>query len=343
MRPTRLAMRAAIWISAALVCIGTAGRAAGTHPNGLVGTTFPADFPRPIDSSLGIPVIGFGGSTGGVEHVPVIFLHGNNDTPFPTSCNPFGHIHDLAQFFLDAGYSPRELWGLGYQGDQCDLVQAPTNRSGVAHSTAANVPDLRAFVHAVLAYTGADRVDIVGHSLGVTLAREWMRQDHAYRRVRALVAIDGPNHGIIDCSPSPLNYFQLPALGGFTPDSAICLEYGSDHTPLLTALNRHGETHRPTRYLVIMNTDVSFVYIPAQDGVFAPVPAQDREGAPHDFSRSARLQGAPSLELTGQGQFDEIIHTAHLGILNSPWTWSAALGFLRSLDEDGGGSDDDSD
>jgi len=39
------------------------------------------------------------------------FLHGNNDTPFPTACNPFGSIHNLAQYFLDAGYSPRELWG----------------------------------------------------------------------------------------------------------------------------------------------------------------------------------------------------------------------------------------
>ena len=340
MRLTRLAMRAAI--SAAFVCIGGPGRAAVPHPNGLVGTNFPTDFPRLVDASLGIPVIGFGGREGEVERVPVIFLHGNNDTPFPTSCNPFGHIHDLAQFFLDAGYSPRELWGLGYQGDQCDLVSAPTNRSGPAHSTAANVPDLRAFVHAVLAYTGADRVDIVGHSLGVTLAREWMRQDHAYRRVRALVAIDGPNHGIIDCSPSPLNYFQLPSLGGFTPDSAICLEYGSDHTPLLAALNRH-ETRRPTRTLVILNTDVSFVYFSAQDGFFPPVPAQDREGVPHDFSRSARLRGALTIELTGQGQFDEILQTAHLGILNSPRTWSAALGFLRSLDVDDGGEEEDSD
>src|SRR5438445_699380 len=248
MRSMTLGMSAAIFILA-LCALGGAARAADPHPNGLVGTTFPADFPRIIDASLGVPVIGFGGSQGRVERVPVIFLHGNNDTPFPTPCNPFGYIHNLAQFFLDAGYRSRELWGLGYQGDQCDLITAPTNRSGFAHSTEANVPDLRAFVRAVLAYTGAEQVDIVAHSLGVTLTREWMRQDHAFRRVRALVAIDGPNHGIINCSPSPLNYFQLPSLGGFTPDSAVCREYGSDHTPLLTALNRGREARglRATR------------------------------------------------------------------------------------------------
>ena len=326
--------------SAAIVVLGFGGgaaRATEPHPNGLVGTTFPADFPRIIDASLGVPVIGFGGGQGRVEHVPVIFLHGNNDTPFPTPCNPFGYIHNLAQFFLDAGYTPRELWGLGYQGDQCDLLATPTNRSGFAHSTEANVPDLRAFVRAVLAYTGAEQVDIVAHSLGVTLTREWMRQDHAFRQVRALLAIDGPNHGIISCSPSPLNYFQFPSQGGFTPDSAICREYGSDQTPLLHTLNRGREARGPTRYLVLLNTDVDFVYISAQDGFLPAVPAEDRDGKPHDFSRSARLEGATSIELTQQGQFDTILGTAHLGIVNSPRAWSASLEFLRSLDEGDGG------
>jgi len=132
-------MRSITVAISAATCIlcGLAGevRAADPHPNGLVGTTFPADFPQIIDASLRVPVIGFGGSQGRVEHVPVIFLHGNNDTPFPTSCNPFGYIHNLAQFFLDAGYSPRELWGLGYQGDQCDLITLSLARTRSARWT----------------------------------------------------------------------------------------------------------------------------------------------------------------------------------------------------------------
>ena len=78
--------------------------------------------------------------------------------------------------------------------------------------------------------TGARQVDIVAHSLGVTVAREWMFQDNAYNMVRSLVAIEGPNHGIIDCSPDPLNFFELPADGGFIPTSAICDEYGKEDT-----------------------------------------------------------------------------------------------------------------
>ena len=292
-----------------------------------VGTSFPADFPVIVDASLGVPVIGFG-AAGPVKRTPVIFLHGNNDTPFPTACNPLGRIHTMAQFFLDDGYAPSELWGLGYQGDQCDLATNPTNRSSGAHSTVANIPDLRRFVHAVLAYGGARRVDIVGHSLGVTLARAWMRTDHASHLVRRLVAIDGPNHGIINCSPDPGNFYQLPQFGGFTPDSAICLEYGSPDTPLLRFLNDRDETPGPTRYLVIRNGDASFVYFPVQDGAFAPVPAEDREGNPHDFSRSARLDGARDVTLTGQGAFDDVLGSAHLGILNSPVTWERAFDFL---------------
>jgi pimeloyl-ACP methyl ester carboxylesterase len=322
----RRSLRALLVTVAMALVVAAAAQAAS------VGTSFPSGFPTIVDASLGVPVIGFG-AAGPVERTPVIFLHGNNDTPYPTACNPYGAVHSMAQYFLDHGYRASELWGLGYQGDQCDLVTTPTNRSGIAHSTVANVPDLRAFVHAVLAYTGAKRVDIVGHSLGVTLAREWLRQDDAYHLVRHLVAIDGPNHGIVDCSPSPLNYFALPALGGFTPDSAVCSEYGSDHTPFLTRLNAGDETPQPTKYLVIRNADTSFVYFAAQDGFFAALPAEDRDGLPHDFSQSAKLRGAREIDLTGQGQYDPFLGTAHLGILNSPQTWAAAFAFLAKGDD----------
>jgi pimeloyl-ACP methyl ester carboxylesterase len=321
-------------IIAALLQFGAGGLASAESPGkSVVGTTFPGHFPVIGNFYLGKPVIGFGSDVGRVEHVPVIFLHGNNDSPYPTACNPFGRIQAFAQFFLDHGYHPSELWGLGYQGDQCDLAQDNTRRSGISHTTAAAVPLLRQFVQAVLDFTGAKRVDIVAHSLGVTVAREWMLQDNAYRKVRALVAIDGPNHGIIDCSPSPANFYQLVSGGGFTPSSAVCDEYGSDHTQLLTVLNAAGETPPPTHYLVIRNKPGTpdFVYNNLPDGIFPGVPAEDRNGNPHDFTESAGLAGAQTIDLVNQGQFDPILSTTHLGILNSPETRNAALQFLTSL------------
>jgi len=260
----------------------------------------------------------------------VIFVQGNNDTPFPTACNPFGRMQAFAQYLADRGYYTRELWGLGYQGDQCNLPADQTNRSRIAHTAAANVPDVSRFVAAVLAYTGAREVDIVAHSLGVPLAREWMRQENAGRLVRRFVAIDGPNHGIINCSPNPLNYFQAAAAGGFTPTSEVCREFGSPNTPFLRRLNKGDDTPGPTRFLVIRNADKSFVYFPIQDGAIVPVPAEDSFGKPTDFSGSAKLQGAQELALTGQGAYDPVLGTSHLGILNSPQTWQASFDFLSA-------------
>lgn len=299
------------------------------HAGGTVGTTFPTGFPAIEDTSLGKPVIGFG-AAGPVQRTPVIFLHGNNDTPFPTACNPFGRMQAFAQFLADSGYATSELWGLGYEGDQCDLGADPPRRSSIAHTNAANVPDLRRFVAAVLQFTGARQVDIVAHSLGVTITREWLRQDDAYRTVRRFVAIDGPNHGIINCSPNPANFYQLPGQGGFTPASEVCVELGSPNTPFLKRLNKGDDTPGPTQYLVIRNADTSFVYFSLQDGVLPPVPAEDSFGHPTDFSRSATLRGARQLDLTGQGAFDPILGSTHLGILNSPQTRQAALEFLTS-------------
>jgi pimeloyl-ACP methyl ester carboxylesterase len=310
-------------LSATLAGLGAAGAAAGDT----IGTSFPAGFPTILDASLGTPVIGFG-AAGPVERTPVILLHGNNDTPYPTACNPYGEIHALAQYLADHGYAASELWALGYQGDQCDALADPTRKSGEAHTTLANISDLDRFVEAVRAYTGAKRVDIVGHSLGVTLARAWMKADHTGHLVRRLVAVDGPNHGIISCSPDPLNYWRFPANGGFTPDSPICQEYGSADSPFLSWLNRGQETPGPTRYLVIRNTGPDFVYSPLQDGVLPGVPAEDSQGRPHDFSDSASLQGADEIDLTGQGIYDPFLGTSHLGILASPDTWAATLAFL---------------
>ena len=319
---TRAAARLLLATSACLAV-------AGAHADVVVGTTLPADFPAPLDASLGEALLGFG-AAGPLTRTPVVFVHGNNDTPFPTACNRFGRVQAFAQFLAGSGYALSELWAVGYQGDQCDLLLDQTQRSGPAHTTSANVPDVRAFVIAVLRYTGARQVDVVAHSLGSVIVREWLRQHPEEGRfVRRFVAIDGANHGIINCSPDPLNYWQTPSLGGFTPASAVCEELGSPNTPFLKRLNKGQEAPGAGKdTLVIRNADTSFVYFPKQDGVLAPVPAQDSFGQPTDFSRSASLKGARELDLTGQGIYDEILFTTHLGILNSPDTWAATLRFL---------------
>jgi hypothetical protein len=100
-----------------------AGASLLAQAGGSVGTTLPEGFPVIEDASLQKPVIGFG-AAGIATRTPVIFLHGNNDTPFPTACSPFGNARAFAQHLADNGWQLQELWGLGYQGDQCDLAAA---------------------------------------------------------------------------------------------------------------------------------------------------------------------------------------------------------------------------
>ena len=143
--------------SARFIVALSAALGAAVHAAGTVGMAFAPDFPVFEEASLQRPVIGFG-AAGAVTRTPVIFLHGNNDTPLPTACNPYGRMQAMAQFLADNGYAPSELWALGsglwalgYQGDPCNLAADQTLRSRIAHTNAANVPDLRRFVRAVLA------------------------------------------------------------------------------------------------------------------------------------------------------------------------------------------------
>ena len=59
------------------------------------------------------------------------------------------------------------------------------------------------------------------------------------------------------------------------------------------------------------------------------MPAQDRNGNPHDFSASPALAGkrATNVALTGQGAYDAF-GSGHLGILASPQTEELAYDFV---------------
>jgi hypothetical protein len=149
-----------------------------------------------------------GGSIGGrqfagqtLRNQPVVFVHGNSDRAVGESAQgPIGWTAVIRQF-MAAGYTSAELyattWGAADPDKAADQV----------HS-AAHVHRIRAFIEAVLAYTGADRLDVIGHSMGVTLARRAILggklDGHNLGRpltewIDTFVGIAGANRGLTAC------------------------------------------------------------------------------------------------------------------------------------------------
>ena len=344
--PSLSRITAAVGLACLMVAAALPAQAGGN-----VTPAFPQNFTPPADASLGKPVIGFG-ANGKAKRTPVIFLHGNDETPDGTGCaRTKVSMLAFAQFLADNGYSPAELWGLGYQGDQCDKTWVSSGWTSAevhlsateAHTVSANVPDLRAFVDSVMRYTGSRSVDIIAHGMGAVLAREWVRQDKAGGLVRRFVSIDAPNNGTLMCSAVTGNPWAMAYNGGYTPDSPLCQELGSPNTPFLQTLTSANDSYRisPSNTLVIRNGDSSYPYMPWNDGYVAGVwtdaspSGYDSVGKLVDFTGSASVKGGSELTLTGQHAYappndlyGAMQGPAHAGIAMSPVTWQAALDFL---------------
>jgi pimeloyl-ACP methyl ester carboxylesterase len=163
------------------------------------------DFPRDDLGGQG----SFGGRTSAgqaLAHDPVVFIHGNSDCALCTAISQTGWSASR-DWFLAHGYSNAELyattWGTANLFDTYKQ----------AHSKA-NVLRTRRFLQAVLAYTGAKKLDVIGHSMGVTLARKAILGGQAYDEasgsyydvgapltgsIDAFVGIAGANLGLVDC------------------------------------------------------------------------------------------------------------------------------------------------
>lgn len=161
------------------------------------------DFPR---SDLGRQ-----GSYGGklfpdqeISRDPIVFIHGNSDRALGD-----GRLGWDAQirFYLGAGYSPAELYATTWGPAD------PSDAAEQSHSSP-YLKRLRAFIEAVLDYTGAEHIDVIAHSMGVTLARkviiggvglddEFGRYDLGpplTERIDTFVGIAGANRGLAGCA-----------------------------------------------------------------------------------------------------------------------------------------------
>jgi pimeloyl-ACP methyl ester carboxylesterase len=214
---------------------------------------FAKDFPTVTDSRLHVPVGGFGGihRHARLHHTPVIFVHGNQ-------ADAQNWLATMLQFQHLAGYSMQEMYAISYNGlgnfyagaptsqpttpDQDYFSQNPTGFANGGHGAANEdeIPDLCRFIEAVQAYTGSKQVDLVTHSLGVTIGRKLLVDYPALRQnVRAFVAIAGANHGTTVCRGIDTSYYG-------------CNEIAPG-TAWLKQLNGYGEAPLPTRWMTVYN------------------------------------------------------------------------------------------
>ncbi|MEV3858961.1 alpha/beta fold hydrolase [Streptomyces sp. NPDC050095] len=190
---------------------------------------------------------------------PVILVHGTFDS---------GRVwRETAPDYTKAGYCVFAL-DYGKTGGLLSLVVGGIGR------IADSAKQLRVFVDGVLAATGTDQVDIVGHSQGGMMPRQYMKFEGGATKVHTLVGISPSNHGtgkndfaatILEDNPelqSLLDAFTaLVPIGAFVDiPCPACTDqtYGS---PFLKKLNAGGDTLPGVHYTVIV-TDKDKVVVP---------------------------------------------------------------------------------
>lgn len=252
---------------------------------------FPSDFPILKDQEWGYHLGGWGGIAKGypLRQTPVIFVHGNTrdagdwDEPGKS----------VKQRFIEKGYSVQELWALSYNGKATkELPWAKQCRT----DNRTNVPDLTGFVKAVLAYTGSPKVDLIAHSLGVTIARSVLAEHpELSQAVEDFVAIAGPNHGTTVCRRSWLVWFT----GWKEFIGCDELVPGSSWLEDLNGSRGERETVGPTRYMTLYDGT-------GRDRFYRPwlflLPVGDQHSPALKGAENRRLPGLTHDELRTHGE-----------------------------------------
>jgi len=143
---------------------------------------------------------GFGGASScTVTHTPVVFVHGNGDNS-TSWASPTFQVSGYAQApnsvyaqFKAAGYQDCELFGVTY------LSSTEQSLSGENYHQESKYDIIENFVKAVKKYTGKSQVDVVTHSLGVSMSMATFTYFGDWGSVRRFVNIAGGLHGLDSC------------------------------------------------------------------------------------------------------------------------------------------------
>ena len=168
---------------------------------------------------------------------PIVFVHGNSDR---ATGGIYGGFEEMTNTLREYGYRSSEMYATTYGPAD------PNESSNYTHSQT-NVKHVRHFIEAVLEYTQSEQVNIIAHSLGVTMARKAILGGIAMdddgstyelgssltSKVRTFVGIAGANQGLANCIGSPFPICSW--LNGLQPSSL-----GSEQSLFLQDINARG-------------------------------------------------------------------------------------------------------
>ncbi|PTL81689.1 triacylglycerol lipase [Vitiosangium sp. GDMCC 1.1324] len=140
------------------------------------------------------------------EHVPVLFVHGTDDTA--------GSFFAMRDAFEDAGWPKERL----------HAVRLHPNNGQVPIEAVAY--QIRRAAEGLRKRTGAERIDVVAFSQGTLSSRYWMQELGGQPHVRRFISISGPHHGT-----SAANLRSDPALVQMRPDSDFLRELNRRENP----------------------------------------------------------------------------------------------------------------
>jgi triacylglycerol esterase/lipase EstA (alpha/beta hydrolase family) len=133
--------------------------------------------------------------SGAATHDPVVFVHGWNGSG--------SNWDTMKAAFKSDGYTDAEL-------DEWTYDTAQSNKT--------TATQLSQEVDAVLARTGASKVDIVSHSMGGLNSRWYLKFDGGTSKVDHWVSLAGPNHGTNTagaCAGTQVSCQEMQAGSGF--------------------------------------------------------------------------------------------------------------------------------
>jgi triacylglycerol esterase/lipase EstA (alpha/beta hydrolase family) len=199
---------------------------------------------------------------------PVVLVHG-------TGSSMQSAFSALGPQLKEAGFCAFAL-NYGGVGTWWNPAQIAWGANDIRHSAT----ELATFIDAVLAHTGAEKVDIVGHSQGGTLARQYLKfnggtdpADPARNKVHSLIALGATNHGTTFNGRQQL--YQFFARIGLGSDLTARIVFGIAGrqqlvgSRLISDLNATGETLPGIDYTMIA-TKYDEVVTPPQNAFLDP-------------------------------------------------------------------------